>query len=286
MEQQILQFFENLRNPFLTVVSSFFSLMGETLPVVAIVCILYWLVDKKLGEKLIVVSFSSMSVNALVKGLVARPRPFVKGVVSRVELDNPLISTIELEEYASFPSGHSQMSAGAFTIFGLHAKKGWLWGILIPATLLVMLSRLYFGVHYPTDVLVGAACGTAFALFWDWIYRKHENKRFIVLAAFAALSLVFIFLSPTKSMVELSGCTIAAAIALPVEDKWIKFEKQKKWWHGALRAVIGLGLIAAVFVLFAIVPGHDHLAMKFFKYFSLVLVGALAAPALFKKFKI
>ncbi|MCA9083110.1 MAG: phosphatase PAP2 family protein [Planctomycetaceae bacterium] len=68
--------------------------------------------------------------------------------------------TAPLDEY-SFPSGHT-MHAVAFTFIAL------LWCpqlavLLIPFTLLVALSRVILGLHYPTDVLMGAGIGIVVA---------------------------------------------------------------------------------------------------------------------------
>lgn len=102
MEVSILQFLEKLRTPAATFLAGIFSLFGETLVLVALISVVYWLVDKRLGEQLVFVSFSSMSVNAFLKGTVSRLRPYAKGVVSRVEIDTPFLSTMNLEEAMSF----------------------------------------------------------------------------------------------------------------------------------------------------------------------------------------
>ena len=176
MEQTILRFFENLRSPALNFFAGAFSLFGETPVLVALISVVYWLVDKQFGERLVLVSFSSMSANAFLKGVVARPRPYASGAATRVEIDTPFLSTMNLEPNMSFPSGHSQMSAGLFFSAAFRLKKGWAWILAPVLTLLVMLSRLYFGVHYPTDVLGGALIGTLCAFLAVWIVDAVEKK--------------------------------------------------------------------------------------------------------------
>ena len=86
-------------------------------------------------------------MNQALKGLVRRPRP---------QLDS-LPQLTHTMSQLSFPSAHSTTSFAA-----ARAYRG-----LLPAPLLyglagsLALSRLYLGVHYPTDVLAGAALGTA-----------------------------------------------------------------------------------------------------------------------------
>lgn len=62
----------------------------------------------------------------------------------------------------SFPSGHT-MHAVSFTIVLLSYFPEW-WGLAIPFTMLVAMSRLVLGLHYPTDVLMGILIGTSLSV--------------------------------------------------------------------------------------------------------------------------
>jgi undecaprenyl-diphosphatase len=92
----------------------------------------------------------------LYKGLkraASRPRP------CRVH-QQILLGAPPLDQF-SFPSGHT-LHAVVFSIvaYAYYPMLGWL---LVPFTLLVALSRLVLGLHYPTDVLAGAALGAGVA---------------------------------------------------------------------------------------------------------------------------
>ena len=288
MELTILQFFEMIRFGFADFLACLFSLFGETLFLVVLICLVYWIYDKKLGERLVLTSFSSMPVNGGIKSAVSRPRPYTTGLVSRVEIDNPLISTVDLAPYESFPSGHSQMSAGLFFSGAFHFRKKWGWILFPLLTLGVMLSRLYFGVHYPTDVLVGASLGIAFAFFWDWMYQKHEDKIHLAFACFALLSILLAILFPNKSQVELCACAVATAICLPLENKFVQFENATGVKNRIYRVLIGFACVGLVYGGISVLPFDflDLLIWKFVKYFLTIVMATLVTPYLFKKLKI
>lgn len=72
----------------------------------------------------------------------------------------------------SFPSGHSSLAFSLAAGLALEYRK---WYITIPAYVWasnVAYSRVYLGVHYPSDVLAGAAIGIASAYLSNWINRR------------------------------------------------------------------------------------------------------------------
>jgi undecaprenyl-diphosphatase len=88
----------------------------------------------------------------------------------------------------SFPSGHSMMSSTVYLTLGVllgqtmgrRREKTYLVCAALLVTMLVGLSRLYLGVHYPTDVLAGWCAGIAWALlFWFlawWLQRRGQLR--------------------------------------------------------------------------------------------------------------
>ena len=134
MDVAVSQFFESIRNPFLDFIAKTFSLMGEPIFLVVLICAVYWLIDKKLGERLAVVTFTSMIFNAFIKGSVLRLRPYMTGTVSRVE-STGLVDTMSLTNNQSFPSGHSQINAGiTFGTASFYRKTVW-WIVALIITL-------------------------------------------------------------------------------------------------------------------------------------------------------
>jgi undecaprenyl-diphosphatase len=72
-----------------------------------------------------------------------------------------LITTVAPLDRYSFPSGHTMHAVGFSSIALQH--EPWLAILLVPLTILISASRVVLGLHYPTDVMVGAALGIALA---------------------------------------------------------------------------------------------------------------------------
>ena len=102
---------------------------------------------------------SGWVVNTLIKSLIGRPRPTI-------------VSHLAEAGGSSFPSGHSFNSAVvymgiALALASLSAQRGVRWSMIAGAALisaLIALSRVWLGVHYPSDVIAGWLGGTAWAL--------------------------------------------------------------------------------------------------------------------------
>jgi len=104
----------------------------------------------------------------LLKTVFDRPRPF--DVVAHPE---PLITGTLA---SSFPSGHAATSAaGAVILSVLVGRRIWPW--LLALAVLIGFSRVYVGVHYPGDVLAGAAIGAAVSLAFVRLLRLTSTDR-------------------------------------------------------------------------------------------------------------
>ena len=149
---------EYIRNDFLTPIFKFITSLGDEGYVwIAIAIVLLFVKNfRKVGLMVGASLLGSLVFNnMIVKNIVARPRPY-----RMIETLTILIP--EPGEY-SFPSGHtsSSFAAGVVLYLMLPKKYG------IPAMVLAFLigiSRLYVGVHYPTDVLGGMVMGTLIAV--------------------------------------------------------------------------------------------------------------------------
>lgn len=102
---------------------------------------------------MLVAAILGLLVYRYLKKMTSRPRPYA--VHPRVRQKTP-----SLDQF-SFPSGHT-LHAVSFSVIACSHFPEMSW-LLIPFTLLIALSRPVLGLHYPSDVLAGAAIGAVFA---------------------------------------------------------------------------------------------------------------------------
>lgn len=98
------------------------------------------------------VTFVADSVSFGVKDLVQRPRPSAA---------HPEIHPLYVVHSSSFPAGHAATAFAGATLLTYCAAR--LWPLFLTLAVAIGFSRVYDGVHYPTDVLAGAAIGVVIA---------------------------------------------------------------------------------------------------------------------------
>jgi len=132
--------------------------IGSGIFAMAIAVFFFLKVNHLLAYEVVLGSLSLWLVVELMKALICRTRPYIKLADARIVGSRA--------GGHSFPSGHtSQIFFLAALISHYHhfALSGWL--ILYGVALLVGITRIYVGMHYPRDVMGGAALGTAWGLF-------------------------------------------------------------------------------------------------------------------------
>lgn len=157
----VSNFIYSLRTPLLTSVMQAITVLGGDIIIVFTSIVIIFLVLKRYKTEAVIfllIITMGIIINLFLKYIIARPRPDI----------NPLLVLTTF----SFPSGHSMNSfvfylTVAFFIFRFTRNKCLaivISAISICLVLLISFSRVYLGVHYPTDVLAGIVGG-----FWWFI---------------------------------------------------------------------------------------------------------------------
>lgn len=160
-----------LQNQLLDWLMPIYSDQRNWYPLFGVVYVLLWWKGGKRGRLaalliIPVILLSDQLSSAVIKPLVGRMRPCV-------ELDNVRM-LIGLKTSYSFPSSHAANSFAAAALFA-HFFPGGQWAYYVLA-FISAFSRIYVGVHYPSDVLAGALLGIAIAWLVIRIYDRAQRE--------------------------------------------------------------------------------------------------------------
>ncbi|MFZ1509514.1 MAG: phosphatase PAP2 family protein [Anaerolineae bacterium] len=134
-----------------------FTQIGNGMVATALALILYFAGDRLLAYELILGTLTLWLVVELVKLLVRRRRPFIRLSQARI--------VGRRAGGRSFPSGHTSQAFFMATLVAGYLHAGvWAVCLLYASALLVGITRMYVGAHYPRDVLAGAILGSAWGL--------------------------------------------------------------------------------------------------------------------------
>ena len=211
-----------------------------------------------------------------------------KNIFNTNFVDNFFVNTTELSSSYSFPSGHSQeIGAVSFTLAAYFKKKKF-WIIAAIVTLLVMYSRVFLGVHWPLDVLVGGLLGLGIGVLGHYLFTKFPNKRIIIYFAMVLISFLALIFANKPDTYKAIGAMLGFAVGALVEHKYVNFEiKGVSKGKRVLRIVVGLVLLLGLKIglkpLFLLIA--DHVIFDLLRYFILVFIAIAIYPWIFKKLK-
>ncbi len=248
-EKNFMIWFQSLFADILTPVMSFFTMFGEQMILIVVMGFLFWAYDKEYGKFVGVNILVGTVLNPMIKNVFNRRRPYfdIEGVecLKPVEADADLYD-IDAQGF-SFPSGHSTSAVTVYGSFPAYEKNGKkmrdnkiLMAVAIVMPLLVGISRVYLGCHYPTDVLVGWLSG-ALVVFVVSYLQKKIKRQWILYIALMVLGFPGLFYCQSSDYFTCYGLLIGALSGFLFEARFVKFENTKSIPKMILR-VAGGGL--------------------------------------------
>lgn len=270
------------------------SALGETLIFIMILGFLYWGVDKKAGIKVGTGLMFALCLNPMVKNIANRRRPYFDN--TNVKCIRPVEKDADIYDIAaqgfSFPSGHSTNSVVVYGGIARCYKNKLIRALGVILPVLVGLSRIIAGVHYPTDVLCGWALGLVVILIVPVIFDKAgDEKRWLVFLILSVISLLGVFYCKTDDYFTGLGMMLGFSVAVEIEERFIKFESTNRLLEIGLRLVLGAAIFSAITSLLKIpfpsevLERGDFLAhlIRVLRYFIASVVSMGVYPACFKK---
>ena len=171
MELRFLDFLQTIHTPLLDKILAFITSLGNAGIIWIVLAVVLLILPKTRKTGIIVAAALLMDLvlcNLILKNLVARVRPYDVNTAIAILIKKPLDF--------SFPSGHTAASFAAMTaLFLAKMKNAWIAALVL--AVLIAFSRLYFYVHYPTDVLGGAVVGILSGIIGYAIVEKIDKRR-------------------------------------------------------------------------------------------------------------
>ena len=275
-ELNIIRAIQSIANPFLDGLFQFITMFGEEAILIPLIAVIYWAFNKRMGEFIAYASLTSVLVNGAIKDIFKAKRP----------IGEPGIRSLRVETATgySFPSGHTQGTASFWGAIAIYLKKNYMYGISALIIILVAISRLYLGVHYPKDVLFGAIFGILTSFITYKLFNKVNNKTALYFGTFIIFMPALLY-AHSADFIKGMGTFLGFALGIYVEKKYVNFSVEGTSVNKILRVVIGLAILILLKVgLKAVFP--NKLVFHFLRYFIIVFFGIGLYPAIFKKLKL
>ena len=202
----------------------------------------------------------------------------VKCIYANVPDQNPL--DFKIQGY-SFPSGHSMMATNLFLAIPIYIRNNLYIALGLIGVLIVALSRVGLGVHFPTDTIAGFIIALVIILALSRIYDKVEYRKYLYLGI-VALSLVGIVFCPTISYIKYVALAAGISLGFLIEEKYVNFENPKSRRDAIVRVLGAIVLFILLFVLIPKLAGKTEL-VDCIKYSLFTFIMLAVYPLAFKK---
>lgn len=194
----------------LTLPMNLITFTGSTEFFLLILPALYWLVNRRLGVRMAAALLISIWVGSVLKIALHGPRPY--WVTPEVQLLSGPEATFGL------PSLHTLNATVMWPLLAHALQKWWAWAVAILLAFLAGVARVYLGVHFPSDVIVGWLLGVVLLLGWwrwhapfaHWFGEKPGVQQILL---GGILSIVFILVGSAAQL--FSGLTIGHLMVWP-----------------------------------------------------------------------
>lgn len=272
-------------SPALDLIFKAITFLGEEDFFMLLLPLLLWCVDFAVGTRLAIVFLLSTYANDGLKTLFADPRPF--------ELDQA-VGLHDAEGYG-LPSGHSQSAVVVWGTLAAAFRKAWMWVAAILLMVAIGFSRIYLGVHFPTDVLggwaVGAICLMAYLVLGQRIEAWLKRAGLAVQLTLAvAVPLVLLLLYHTDTTTSTMGVLMGAGVGVALMTRISPFSAAGPLWQRGARVLVGAVILLAIrYGLKAVFPAEGeplYSMMRTIRYALVGLWAGLGAPWLFLKLRL
>jgi membrane-associated phospholipid phosphatase len=263
------------------------SIFGAETGCLILLPLVFWCIDEKKGIRFGIMIMLSTWISLFFKLLLHQPRPF--------QLDPSVGKSFEATY--GIPSGHAQNSLVLWTLMASWTKKKRFYAAAILISLVTGISRLYLGVHFPTDLFAGWFLGIlvliCYFLFGERIgsllARGGLRAQLIAVSALA-----FVITGTCPGNAILGGAVLGMGAGYALMLKYVRFTAKLENRKGKAlillsRYLIGVTGLVVLAGLRHFMPDKDSAYYRLACFFLLILLELwvyTAAPWIFVKLRL
>ena len=295
MDIEFLLWLEKMRTPALDALFLAVTKLGEEAVLIALICALYWCVNKRLAQFMIFNFFFGFMLNQLLKITFCVKRPFLRD--ARLK---PVPQALKTATGYSFPSGHTADAVASYGSLAVWFRKKRLVSVLFALlVLLIGFSRMYLGVHTPQDVAVSLAAGALVMALTAWcasVLRRNPAADAPLAAAGVAVCLaavVYALVKPypagtdetlTADVFKTAGASMGMLMGWLFERRKVNFSTRAPLTRQLIKFAGGIAVVALLMALKSLLNAALGLRFGGFTRYALIAFFAMGLwPYLFTR---
>jgi len=255
--------------------------LGSEEALVGLSAVVYWCFDKLRGRWIMYTLLVGAYLNCFLKFIIPMPRPPVE------------LRIVEKSETSlGFPSGHAQNSATFWASLSLSFRGRILAVTGTVVVLMIGVSRVYLGVHYPAQAIGGWIIGLAIAAVGMFVLRRlpSQNRRArlvsqtLFIVAMLASVAAAVSIDPDGGVIagRIAGFLLGFSLGALVEERFVDFSVDISMMHKILRAVVGGAVIGVLVLAIGPVLPDSHVVSGFANSAIRGLFVVLIVPLIFR----